>query len=157
MDYKSLFFEITQLYGDYASVLNNGDWEKWPDFFTEECLYIIQSRENNEGNFPLSTLHFESKDMLKDRVYAINHTLFHEHYYQRHIIGMPRFLGHHENIIKIEANYSVFRTKPDEFTTVFNVGRYVDELLVTNDGLRFKSKLCIFDSELIPNSLIYPI
>jgi salicylate 5-hydroxylase small subunit len=33
---------------------------------------------------PLATLSFESKGMLKDRVYGIKDTLFHDPYYQRH-------------------------------------------------------------------------
>jgi salicylate 5-hydroxylase small subunit len=37
------------------------------------------------------------------------------------------------------------------------VGRYLDVVRQTPDGLKFESRLCIFDSELIPNSLIYPI
>ena len=51
----------------------------------------------------------------------------------------------------------VFRTKPNQLTTVFNVGRYLDVVRQTPDGLKFESRLCIFDSDLIPNSLIYPI
>jgi salicylate 5-hydroxylase small subunit len=27
----------------------------------------------------------------------------------------------------------------------------------TNDGLKFAERLCVFDSEMIPNALIYPI
>ena len=59
--------------------------------------------------------------------------------------------------IESEANYAIFRTKPSQLTTVFNVGRYLDVIRQTPDGLKFESRLCIFDSELIPNSLIYPI
>ena len=59
--------------------------------------------------------------------------------------------------IRAQASYAVFRTKPSELTTVFNVGRYVDTIRRTPEGLRFESRLCVYDSELIPNSLIYPI
>ena len=50
----------------------------------------------------------------------------------------------------------MFRTKLSELTTVFNVGRYVDEVVRTGEGLKFASRLAIYDSELIPNSIIYP-
>jgi salicylate 5-hydroxylase small subunit len=56
-----------------------------------------------------------------------------------------------------EASYAVFRTKLSQLTTVFNVGRTLDEIVQTEHGLRFQSRLVIYDSELIPNSLIYPI
>jgi salicylate 5-hydroxylase small subunit len=40
---------------------------------------------------------------------------------------------------------------------VFNVGRYVDVVRRTPEGLRFASRICVFDSELVPTSIIYPI
>ena len=60
-------------------------------------------------------------------------------------------------VIEAEANYSVFRTKLGQETTVFNVGRYIDRIQVTPEGLKFTSRLCVYDTEMIPNSLIYPI
>ena len=41
--------------------------------------------------------------------------------------------------------------------TVFNVGRTIDEVVRTPQGLKFASRLVVYDSEMIPNSLIYPI
>ena len=61
------------------------------------------------------------------------------------------------DVIEAEANYAVFRTKLSQETTVFNVGRYLDRVRVTALGLKFESRLCIYDTEMIPNSLIYPI
>jgi len=51
----------------------------------------------------------------------------------------------------------VSRPKLPEPTPVFNVGRSLDEIVRTPGGLRFASRLAIYDSELIPNSIIYPI
>jgi salicylate 5-hydroxylase small subunit len=56
-----------------------------------------------------------------------------------------------------EANYAVFRTKYDKESTVFNVGRYLDIIVQTPEGLKFAERLCVYDSEMIPNSIIYPI
>ena len=42
-------------------------------------------------------------------------------------------------------------------TKVLNAGRYVD-MLVREDGkLRFKQKRCVYDSSVVPNSLVYPV
>ena len=59
--------------------------------------------------------------------------------------------------IECEANYAVFRTKLSELSTVFNVGRYIDAVVRTPQGLKFASRLVVYDSEMIPNSIIYPI
>jgi salicylate 5-hydroxylase small subunit len=80
---------LTQLYADYASAVDSGHWDLWPEFFTDDCVYRLQPRENHERGFPLATLAFTSKGMLKDRVYGIRETLFHDPYYQRHVVGTP--------------------------------------------------------------------
>ena len=152
------YIALTRLYADYASAVDSGNWELWPGFFIDECSYRIQPRENHERGFPLATLSFESKGMLKDRVYGIRETLFHDPYYQRHVVGAPLV----KNVdaagrIESEANYAVFRTKLDEPSTVFNVGRYIDVVVPTAEGLKFESRLVVYDSEMIPNSIIYPI
>ena len=78
-------------------------------------------------------------------------------YYQRHVVGLPRLLGEEGGAVRCEANYAVFRTKLSQLSSVFNVGRYLDRVVRTPAGWRFAERLCIYDSEMIPNSLIYPI
>ena len=151
------YFELSQLYADYASAVSSGDWEKWPEFFTDDCIYRLQPRENFERGFPLATLSFESKGMLKDRVYGIRETLFHDPYYQRHVVGAPVVRKAEADRFECEANYAVFRTKLSELSSVFNVGRYIDVILRTEAGLKFSSRQVIYDSEMIPNSIIYPL
>jgi salicylate 5-hydroxylase small subunit len=73
------------------------------------------------------------------------------------VVGVPLVHEVSEERIRCEANYAVFRTKLSEPSTVFNVGRYLDVVVRTPQGLKFASRECIYDSELIPNSLIYPI
>lgn len=151
------YFELNQLYASYASAVSSGRWELWPEFFTEECSYRLQPRENHERGFPLATLSFESKGMLKDRVYGIRETLFHDPYYQRHIVGAPVILKAEVDHFECEANYAVFRTKLSELSSVFSVGRYIDTVVRTEQGLKFASRQVIYDSEMIPNSVIYPL
>lgn len=151
------WFAITQLYAEYSSAADSGQWERWPDFFVDDCVYRIQPRENHERGFPLATLSFTSKAMLRDRVYGIQDTLFHDPYYQRHVTGIPVIRETLTDGWRCEANYAVFRTKLSDSTSVFNVGRYLDVVVRTPSGLKFRSRECIYDSEMIPNSIIYPI
>jgi salicylate 5-hydroxylase small subunit len=148
---------LNQLYADYAAAVDSGDWDLWPEFFTDDGVYRLQPRENFERGFPLATLSFESKAMLRDRVYGIRETLFHDPYYQRHVVGAPVLRRIEADRFECEANYAVFRTKLSEPSTVFNVGRYLDVVVRTPQGLKFAVRQCIYDSELIPNSIIYPI
>ncbi len=151
------WFDIQQLYADYASAVDSGQWDLWPEFFTEQCVYKLQPRENFERGFPLCTLSFTSKGMLKDRVYGITETIYHDPYYQRHVVGAPIVRKVEDGRIYAEANYAVFRTKLDKESTVFNVGRYIDTIVQTPEGFKFAERICVYDSEMIPNSIIYPI
>ena len=151
------YLDICRLQADYAAIVDAADWDAWCELFTEDCTYRLVPRENHERGLPLATLSFESKGMLKDRAYAIRETLFHDPYYQRHVVGLPRVLRSEGQRCDTEAHYAVFRTKLSQLTTVFNVGRYLDTIVRTPQGLRFAAKVCVYDSELIPNSIIYPI
>jgi salicylate 5-hydroxylase small subunit len=151
------YIELQGLYSDYAAAVDSSDWDRWVSMFTEQCEYKVQPRENYERGLPLATIALISQDMLLDRVYGIRETLFHDPYYQRHIVGAPRIFSRADDVIVSEANYAVFRTKPNGDSTVFNVGRYLDKIRVSDSGMKFESRLCIYDSEMIPNSMIYPI
>ena len=148
---------LVQLHADYASAVDSGNWSLWPDFFTEDGVYKLQPRENHERGFPLCTLSFDSQASLRDRVYGIQETLFHDPYYQRHVVGAPVLRGVDGDAIRCESNYAVFRTKLNGLTAVFNVGRYIDRVVRTPAGLKFAERLAVYDSEMIPNSIIYPI
>jgi salicylate 5-hydroxylase small subunit len=148
---------LLNLYSDYAMVCDSADWEKWPEFFVEDGTYRLQPRENFDQGLPLCLLALESKAMIKDRVYGVKETMYHDPYYQRHIVGTPRVVSVEGNRIISEANYTVIRTKFDGDSTILSVGYYHDEIVKTSEGLKLKSRLCVYDSEMIANSIIYPI
>jgi salicylate 5-hydroxylase small subunit len=153
----ALRLEVEDLYARYIACVDSGNLDAWPDFFTDPCLYKLAPRENHDRGLPLATLSFESRGMLKDRVYAATQTLFHQPYYQRHILSGLRIVEGHEGGWKCEANYLVIRTKLWEPSEVFNSGRYFDKVVRENGEMKFAEKICVFDSELILNSIIYPI
>lgn len=160
VDFKT-YFELLNLYSDYAMVCDSADWEHWPDFFVDEGTYRLQPRENFEADLPLCLLALESKAMIRDRVYGVKETMYHDPYYQRHIVGTPRIVAVERDLngqrIVSEANYTVIRTKIDGASTVFSAGFYRDVVVRTPEGLKLLSRLCVYDSEMIANSVIYPI
>lgn len=149
--------QLQALYGAYGRVLDNGEFAQWPEFFTADAVYKVQSRENFDRGLPLAAIALESKAMLRDRVIGATDTIFHDPYCQRHVIGAPMVLSLAGETIQSEASYLVIRTKRDAMPEILSVGRYQDRVVNTQDGLRFAERLCIFDNDLIPNSLIYPI
>lgn len=152
-----LHHEIDELNAAYAASLDEKRFDDWPDFFVEDGHYKVQARENFDRGLPLALMAMESRGMMKDRVYGVTQTIYHGPYYMRHVIGAARIVSQEKNVIKAEANYAVFRTRPGSVSEVYNVGRYIDEIIKKDDFLKFRSRLCVYDSEMILNSLIYPI
>jgi len=152
-----LRLELEDLYADYAACLDEERFEDWPEFFTDPCLYKIVPRENFERGLPLATWLCESKGYLVDRVTAIRKTAVYAPRYVRRMVSGIRVLGWADAVLEVRASYLALETLQDELTRVFNAGQYRDKLVVEDGRLKFREKLCIFDSILVPNSLIYPL
>ncbi len=153
-----LQLEIDQLNAAYAAALDERRFEAWPEFFVEDGRYTVQGRENFDRGLPLALIALESQGMMKDRVYGITQTIYHGPYYTRHVVGPAQVLSvEEEGLVRAQAHYAVFRTRPGDASEVYNVGRYIDEIKRTPAGLKLRSRLCVYDSEMVLNSLIYPI
>jgi len=148
---------IDALYADYAEALDDNELERWPELFTDDCLYKVVPRENWDRNLPIALMLCESKGMLRDRVTAVRNTAVFAPRTFRHLIGQYRIREEAPERLRITANYVVFQTLVDDLTQIQNAGKYVDLVVKTPEGLRFKEKICVFDSVLVPNSLIYPV
>jgi 3-phenylpropionate/cinnamic acid dioxygenase small subunit len=152
-----LRLKLEDLYADYAACLDEERFEDWPEFFSDPCLYKIVPRENFERGLPLATWLCESKGYLFDRITAIRKTAVYAPRYVRRMVSGIRVLGWTDAVLEVRASYLALETLQDELTRVFNAGQYRDKLVVEDGRLKFREKLCIFDSLLVPNSLIYPL
>jgi salicylate 5-hydroxylase small subunit len=152
-----LQLEIDQLNAAYAAVLDERRFDEWPGFFLENGSYRVQARENFDRGLPLALIALESQGMMRDRVYGITQTIYHGPYYTRHVVSPAQVLGEEGGLVRAQTHYAVFRTRPGDASEVYNVGRYLDELVRTPAGLKLASRQCIYDSEMVLNSLIYPV
>jgi 3-phenylpropionate/cinnamic acid dioxygenase small subunit len=152
----ALRIQIEDLMVEYTHLLDDGDLNEWPMLFVEDCFYQVIPRENHDQSLPLATIRCESRGMLEDRVMAVQETSMFEPRYLRHITSGLRY-READGLISAQSSYAVFETVQDEYTRVFNVGRYLDEIVRDEGRLRFRRRICVFDSELVPNSIVYPI
>lgn len=149
--------QVEQLLYDCADSIDGDQLEQWPDFFVDDCLYKIVSRENYDRKFPLALIRCESKGMLIDRVNAIRKTQMFAPRSIRHMISSVRIKSDDHEGIAVQSNYLVLQTLVDDETRIFNSGRYLDLIVREGDILKFKRRICVYDTVLIPNSLVYPI
>ena len=152
-----LHHEVDQLNAAYAAALDEGRYDDWPEFFVQDGRYTLQARENFDRGLPLALMALESQGMMKDRVYGVTHTIYHGPYYMRHVVSPAQVQPPVDGVVKARAHYAVFRTKPGSVSEVYNVGRYIDELVRVDGQLRLRSRQCVYDTEMVLNSLIYPV
>ena len=95
--------------------------------------------------------------MLKDRAYAIKKTAMYGPRDIRHFFTGLVVREAAPDRIRAEANFLVVETQNDTLPRVFAVGRSYDEITPVGDSFRFKTRRCIYTSNLIPNTLIIPI
>lgn len=148
--------EVQDFLDSYGTAIDAEDWEKFLSCFAIDADYQIISRENFDRNLPLATVRCESRKMLRDRVFGVEETMMYEPRFTRHIISGVR-IDPSEEDLKANANYCVFETIIDQETKILQVGRYDASLIRDGSGFVFAKLHCIFDSVIVPNSLIYPI
>lgn len=147
---------VEEFYARYTECLDQERFEDWPDFFVEDCLYKIVPRINHARGLPLATWLSEGRGYLLDRITGIRRTSVYGPRYIRRMVSGIRVVAQQGDALTVRSNFAVFETLPDEFTRVFSVGESHDRIVITAAGLLFREKICVFDSELVPNSLIYP-
>ena len=93
---------VEDLYARYAKCLDDASFDQWPGFFTEQCVYKVQARENFDRGLPLALIALESRGMMKDRVYGVTQTIYHGPYYMRHVIGAARVMAADRDTVNAE-------------------------------------------------------
>ena len=85
--------EIRDLYEEIGDLLDDDRVESLPDYFTDDCLYKVTSRENHDQGLPAGTIYCDGIGMLRDRILAIRETQVYEPRSWRHFISGVRVLG----------------------------------------------------------------
>ncbi|HEX4366373.1 MAG TPA: aromatic-ring-hydroxylating dioxygenase subunit beta [Rhodopila sp.] len=147
---------LRDFYDDYYTVLDDVRLEEWPAFFTENCLYRVIPRENFEAGYTLSTIFAESRGMLIDRVMGVTKTQMYAPRYYRRFPGPLRIVSRDGDSVRTRHNLLVVQTLIDKKTDIVLSAACHDLIVPDEDRLRFQERIVVFDSEMIPNSLIYP-
>ena len=152
-----LRMRLADLYCAYADALDDGALESWPDLFAADCLYRVVPRENFEQELPISLIYCEGRDMLFDRVLAIREATLFLPRLIRHLVGNIRLREIGSDGLRLTANFALFQTMTDRPSELFLCGRYHDRVVEDGDALRFAERICVYDSTIVPTSLVYPI
>ena len=145
------------LYANHAQVICDNELEKWPELYTQECVYRLISRVNYERNLPLSVILAESRGALADRVMAIRNTMVYAPRYVTHLTSNIRILEDKSGLLHTRSHFAVYYTQVDGNARLQLVGRTFDKIDTSGDTWLFAERNVVFDNELVPGSIVHPV
>ena len=157
MDDTALRLAIGDLCADYADCIDDDRIEEWPDFFVDDCRYLLTSRDNHEKGLRHGVIYCASKGMLIDRVTAMRRANMFEAHRYRHITGQPRILRVKDGVAEVRSNMICVRIMHDGQSQLFATGRYLDKIHLDAEPLRFRERLVVLDSQKIDTRLVIPL
>lgn len=119
-------------------------------------LGALIPRENYEAGYTLCTMQAESRGMLKDRVTGLTRTQMYAPRYYRRFPTAPRIVAEGEGFVQVRHNLLLVQTLIDKTSDIVLSAVCHDKVVVDEGRLRFAERIVVFDSEMIPNSLVYP-
>jgi 3-phenylpropionate/cinnamic acid dioxygenase small subunit len=153
----ALRMRLADLYCAYADALDEGELERWPEFFTANCLYRVMPRENFEQGMPIALIYCESRGMLIDRVTAIRETALYVPRMLRHLVSNIRLRGVDADGMRLTASFALLQTMVDRPSELFLCGQYRDRVVEEGGQLCFAERICVYDSTIVPTSLVFPV
>jgi anthranilate 1,2-dioxygenase small subunit len=148
---------IAELVAAYADCIDDDRLEEWPDFFVDDCRYLITDRESHEAGLRHGVIYCASRGMLVDRVTSLRRVLMFEAHRYRHLVGPTRILSLDAGVAETRSNFFVTRIMHDGETSLFATGRYLDRIDVSAAPYRFIERLVILDSPKIDTLLVIPL
>lgn len=148
--------EISAFHGEYCSVLDRGNLEEWPLFFTEDALYRITGRENADLNLPVGLVYCEGRAMMHDRAVAIARTQMFAPRYTLHMIGQVRVEAEEAGGILAQTPFLLIQTLVEGPSTVHLAGCYHDRFVKVEGQLLLAERHVIHDTNILANDLVYP-
>jgi 3-phenylpropionate/cinnamic acid dioxygenase small subunit len=152
-------FAVQDLLARYVQTIDDNRLESWPDFFTEQCRYLVITAENHDQGLPLGLIYATSRAMLRDRVRSLREANVYEAQRYRHVISPPVIgAGEGGDSVRAQTNFIVVRIMHTGESVIFASGRYDDHILLTGeDGPRFAEKTVVLDSRQIDTLLALPL
>jgi anthranilate 1,2-dioxygenase small subunit/terephthalate 1,2-dioxygenase oxygenase component beta subunit len=141
----------------YAHAIDNDQLEKWPDFFTEDCLYRITSADNEREGLPAGIVYADSRAMLQDRIAALREANIYERQSYRHLLGMPVLQTAESDTATACTPFMVARIMLHGETRLFATGEYRDRFVRTQGRLMLAQRVAVCDSTVTDTLLALPL
>ena len=156
---------IERLMVDYVHAIDEGEYERWPMFFTEDGRYQVTGRDNHARGWVAGMLLCDNRDMMIDRIYSLRQVNVWEPHTYRHVIGPTQVLEAGMDgarfTAKVQTSYLCVRTMHNGEQKLFSTGRYLDEIVFEDaagsEVPMLLSRTVIADSNQVDTLLVIPL
>ncbi|MDB5760422.1 MAG: ring-hydroxylating dioxygenase subunit beta [Burkholderia sp.] len=155
---RELRFAVEEFNAEYCAVLDSGEIEQWPDFFTEDAIYRITARENADAGMLVGLVYAEGRGMLQDRAVSIARTQMFAPRTNLHLTGNVRVLAQKDDgEFSAQSTFMLLQTLVDGVTTLHLAGRYFDRFVRQGNRLLLRERQAVYDTTMIATDLVYPV
>lgn len=155
---RELRTQVEEFNTEYCAVLDANEIEQWPEFFVEDCLYRVTSRENADANLPVGLVYCEGRAMLHDRAVAINRTQMFAPRSMLHVCGNVRIMSaESKDGFTAQTNFMLLQTLVESPTTIHLAGHYYDRFVRVAGRLKLKERQVVYDTTIIATDVVYPV
>ena len=127
-------FKVQDLLARYIQALDDDRLEAWPDFFTDNCRYLVTTADNVAQGMPLGMIYATSRAMLRDRVRSLRDANVYEAQRYRHMIAPPVIEPGEGGLVHARTSFMVVRIMHTGETMMFVTGRYDDRIRARRPG-----------------------
>jgi len=157
MDATALRHGVDDLCAAYVDCIDDDRLEEWPDFFLDDCRYLITDRDSHAQGLRHGIIYCASRGMCVDRVMAMRRANIFEAHRYRHIVGPARIDKTAAAIVEARTNFLVVRIMHDGESQLFATGRYLDRIDTSQAPFRFRERLVVLDSRKVDTLLVIPL
>ncbi|HJU16329.1 MAG TPA: aromatic-ring-hydroxylating dioxygenase subunit beta [Stellaceae bacterium] len=140
-----------------ALAVDDGEFARWPRFFTEDSFYQIIPRASFEAGHTVGIMTCRGRGMMQDRVEALQSANIYEPHNYCHILARPVLRREDDGAIAARTNFALYRTIAGGNTELFAAGKYLDRIVRDGDELRLQSRRVVLESRRVDILVVLPI
>ena len=150
--------EAAELIASYGHAMDDGEIDRWPQFFTPDGLYHITTKENHEAGLPIGIMRCVGRGMMIDRVKAFHTANIFEPHTYNHIIGYPTMsYDKATGCVTARSNFQVIRIMETGRMDLYATGKYLDVIQEEGGSFKFKERVVVLDSRNVDILLVVPL
>ena len=157
MEEREVYYRIERLFAQYCACIDEGEIERWPQFFFEDGCYRMISRENYDHGYPIPLVLLDNRGMMEDRVYSLKNANIYAAHRYRHAQSAIRITARDGDEVAVSSSYIVAQTLDDGFTEVYQAGSFYDRINVTQNHALFRERLVVYDTARVKTLLATPV